>query len=61
MSFLFAVVLQKVLTAYYASTALQSLRHGLRRATSLEVNCPKGKRGRPGPLHKGGFGAVHTR
>ena len=24
-------------------------------ATSLKVNCPKGKRGRPGPLHKGGL------
>ena len=28
LSFLFVVVLQKELTAYYASTALQSLRHG---------------------------------
>ena len=34
-SFLFATVLPKEPTVYYASTARQSLRHGLRRATSL--------------------------
>ena len=25
-------------------------------AISLKVNCPRGKRSRPGPLHRGGFG-----
>ena len=35
MSFLFAVALQMEPTAYYVLTPLQSLRHGLRRATSL--------------------------
>ena len=38
--------------------AVQSLSHGLRRASSLKVNCPKGKRNRPGPLHKGALRAL---